>query len=91
MTGLDLTGAALVRVLTAAAEAAVDTALRRRAEGLAAELADAGETEAGRKAPGEYGVTLTAPGLFAREFGGAAGPGEPVLAPALARLREGRR
>ena len=85
MNARALTGAALAAALRQAAEPAV-TAGRARA---AKRLADEVDPAIGRRAtPG--GVAFAAPGLFAREFGGFGHEAEPVIGPAVARLK-GRR
>jgi hypothetical protein len=79
------TGGDLVRALgNAAALPAVDGAVERRAEAVAAELARAGtETTVLKRGPGSYAVTVSGAGVFAREFGAVGAPAEPFVAAAL--------
>ena len=91
MSGLDLTGADLIRALgDIARRPAVDAAVRDRAEQLAADVARAtgGPVTARvlRRGDGNYVVDVSGPGLFAREFGSLAAPPDPVVGPAVARL-----
>lgn len=86
---LSLTGADLVRALgDVAASVAVDGAVRARAKDLARALEHDGDIAAqvGRRGPADYTVTASAPGLFAREFGGRETQADPVIGPAIRRL-----
>jgi len=84
---LQLTGADLVRAVgSAAALPAVDAAVRGRAEKAAADLARAGTaTRVLKRGDGDYLVTVSGSGVFAREFGAVDKPAEPFVAAALAR------
>jgi hypothetical protein len=90
MSARDLTRADLVRVLgNIAARPAVDQAVRARADGLAARVTEvdpAATVRVIRQGPGDYLVAVSAPGLFAREFGGLDAPADPLIGPAIARL-----
>ncbi len=93
MSARDITASDLARVLgDVAARAAVDDAVKARAEALAATIDAAGDvdTQVTRAAPGDYRVTVSGPSLFAREFGGRDTPPDPVVAPAVDRLRQGK-
>jgi hypothetical protein len=83
---LMLTGADLVRALGAVkALPAVDAAIARRADEVAGALAWAGtETRVLKRGDGDYLVTVSGAGVFAREFGSVAEPAAPFIAAALA-------
>jgi hypothetical protein len=96
VSALDLTGADLIRALgDVTKRPAVDGAVRARAEALAGEI----ERQAGgapttvrviRRGPSDYAVTVSAPGLFAREFGSLATPPDPLIGNAVERLASGK-
>jgi hypothetical protein len=81
-----LTGGDLVRTIgNIAALPAVDDALKRSAEAVAAELARAGtETEILKRGDGDYLVVASGQGLFAREFGTVSAPAAPFVGAAIA-------
>jgi hypothetical protein len=90
MSAIDLTGGDLLRALAnVAARPAVDAAVRQRADAVAEEI-EARANGAGigpatvvrvlREGPGDYAVTVSAPGVFARAFGSADKPAEPQTA-----------
>ncbi len=83
MNTLDLTRRDLIRAL----RPAVDGAVRARAEALARRIEDAAPdvtaTTEGREDGGTV-VTVSGPGLFAREFGSIDQAAEPVIGPAVA-------
>ncbi|MBB5755284.1 hypothetical protein [Prosthecomicrobium pneumaticum] len=85
MNARALTGAALAAALKRAAEPAVRAGRERAAARLGAAIDPAIERR--RTADG---IAFAAPGLFAREHGGFGLEAAPVLAPAIARLRERR-
>lgn len=82
---LQRTAADLVRAVgNVAALPAVDAAVRRRAEQVAAELARAGtETHVLKRGDGDYLVTASGLGLFAREFGSVGVPATPFVGAAV--------
>jgi hypothetical protein len=85
MTTRDLTGAGIIRAL-GGFRPAVRQALAARASTLAATIA-AREPGAGvtvmERGEAEVMVTTSAPGLFAREFGGRDAVADPVIGPAV--------
>jgi len=85
---LQLTAADLIRALgKVTALPSVDAAVKRRAEQVALELARAGtETNVLKRGDGDYVVTVSGPGAFAREFGSLAAPAEPFVGAAVARV-----
>lgn len=86
MSALDLTRGDLIRTLKRfAMRPAVDDAVKTKAEALAARIAETGgvTAQASRRGVGDYVVTVSGPGLFAREFGGVDRAAEPVIAPAI--------
>ena len=94
MSALALTGADLVRALAGvAARPAVANAVRAKAEELAAAI-EATATQTGHPvevrlipiSSGTIDVAVSAPGLFAREFGARDGSADPVVAPAIAHI-----
>jgi hypothetical protein len=85
---LSLTGADLIRALgDAAALISVERAVQSRAEALARDV-EGGDVTArvSRRGPADYTVTVSGPGLSAREFGSRARDAEPVIGPAVGRL-----
>lgn len=86
-------GSDLARRLAAAAaptiQAAIAAAAAETASALAAALPD-GEAAAQGYGDGTL-VRLSGPGLFAREFGARDATADPVMAPALGRLKRRRR
>lgn len=93
MSALGLTGGDLIRALARIGRRpAIDAAVRARAEDLAARIAEAdGVTaRASRRGEGDYVVTASGPGLFAREFGGVDRPPDPVVGPAVEGMAEPR-
>ena len=84
---LSLTGADLVRALSdIAALPAVDKAVRERADAVARALAtDRVTTRVLRRGPGDYVVSVSGEGLFAREFGSQTAEAEPAIHAAIAR------
>jgi len=87
---LSLTRDDLVRALTRLSERpAVDLALRGRADALAREVeaaaADGTTARVARRGPGDYVVTVSGPGLFARELGSPTREADPIIAEAIAR------
>ena len=92
MSARATTGADLVRALRGLSRRpAVRVALRERAEAVAAAIAEAGgegvTATVVERSAGEAIVTASGPGLFAREFGSLDAPAEPVVAPAVERVR----
>jgi hypothetical protein len=90
MTTRDLTGAGIIRAL-GGFRPAVTRALAARAGELAAAIAarEPGATAtATERGEGEVVVTASAPGLFAREFGGLGTAPDPVIGPAIAEIGE---
>lgn len=87
MTTFD--GKALAESLAAASRAAIDGAIETAAARAAAEIAGGMPEAEVRIAPraGAAAVTLAGPGLFAREFGALDSAADPVIAPALQRLK----
>jgi len=85
MSALDLTRGDLIRTLKRIGRRpAVEDAVRATAESLAARIAETGVTaQASRRGEGDYVVTVTGPGLFAREFGGVDRAPQPVIGPAI--------
>jgi hypothetical protein len=86
MTALDLTRSDLIGTLRRIGRRpAVDGAVKAKAEGLAARIAEAGgvAARASRRGAGDYVVTVSGPGLFAREFGGVDQAPRPVIGPAV--------
>ncbi len=84
-----MTNRDLGRSLQTAARAPIATALARQANRAAAMLA-AAAPEAGTvigRQDGAALVTLVGPGLFAREFGAIDSAADPVIAPAIRKLR----
>lgn len=81
------TGADFVRAVgNAAAFPAVDAAIKRRAEQVAAELArDGTTTRILKRGPGDYVVAASGQGVFAREFGSVDTPAAPFVGTAIAR------
>ena len=88
MTALDLTRVGLIRALAPA----IDRAVVRRAEAVARRVREPGGVTAEVSPPrdGACTVTVSGPGLFAREFGGVDREAEPVIAPAVEASRAGR-
>ncbi|MCB1487038.1 MAG: hypothetical protein KDJ88_06210 [Bauldia sp.] len=86
MRALDLTRRDLIRAL----QPAIDGAVARRAEDLARRVVASGGVDADVSAPrdGACAITVSGPGLFAREFGSIDRAAEPVIAPAVAAGRE---
>ena len=94
MSALDLTRGDLIRTLRRIGRGpAIDAAVRAKAEGLAARIGEAGNVtaQARRRGEGDYVVTVSGPGLFAREFGGVDRAPRPVIGPAVAEVISGRR
>ena len=92
MSALDLTRGDLIRALKRIGRRpAVDGAVRAKAEDLAARIAAAGgvAARASRRGEGDYVITASGPGLFAREFGGIDRAPQPVVGPAVAKIRAG--
>lgn len=91
MSALDTTGADLIRALAAAANGpAVRAAVRARADALAHTLAARGLAAEVRMLPnGDCEVVVTAPDLFAREFGSQGAAAEPVIEGVVAALAGG--
>ena len=85
-------GGELARSIAASLGKPIETAVRVRAGEVAAVLGGAGEGGSARAEPraGGASVHVTGPGLFAREFGAIDGTSDPVLAPALGRLKRRR-
>ena len=85
-------GSDLARRLAAAAAPAIERAVAEKAAETAAMLAAAlpggSAVTAGRGTAAR--VTLSGPGLFAREFGTRDAAADPVMAPALGRLKRRR-
>jgi hypothetical protein len=92
MTALDLTRAGLLRALgDLMAHPAIDRAVHQRAETLVAEVEeDATNTTVAKRGPGDYVVTVSAPGLFAREFGSLGREAEPLIGTAIDRMARRR-
>lgn len=92
MTARATTGADLVRALRGLSrQPAVRAAVRERAETLAVAIEEIGgegvAVTVAERSAGDVIVTASGPGLFAREFGSLAAPAEPVVAPAVERMR----
>ena len=93
MSALDLTSGDLTRLLQSiAGSASVDQAVRARAEALGGEIArqagkDPVDVRIVRVAAGAYDVAVSGPQLLAREFGALDGTADPLVGPALARMR----
>lgn len=90
MSALALTGRDLAAVLSrglSVADRHTAEHATRLAEAIGAELGAGGHVETAAVAPCDYRVSATAPGLSGREFGTTARPAEPVIGPAVDRLR----
>ena len=87
-SALALTGSDLIRALgDATALAAVDQAVRARADALAGELAGATVvTRVLKRGAGDYVVTVAGADVFTREFGSQNAEPAPVIAGAIARV-----
>jgi hypothetical protein len=86
----ELTGASLIAALGGlAARPSVRAVLKQRADELAARIAEKAGAEVAtvEDAPGGVHVVARGAGLFAREYGSADAPPDPVIAPAIAELR----
>ncbi len=92
MSALDLTMRDLIRALSRlTARPAIDRAVRERAEAVAKRV----EAEAGgsvtaavaRRGEGAYVVAVSGPDLFAREFGSVDRAPDPVIGPAVEKMR----
>ncbi len=77
------------RRIAAAARRPIAAAVATEADRVAAALAAAapGSTAGSMGRAGGLKVTLTGPGLFAREFGAIDSAADPIVAPALRRLK----
>jgi hypothetical protein len=88
MTPRGLTSSDLVRALgSLTSRPAVDAALRERAEQLADRIearAEAADVRVVRRGPADYAVEVSAPNLFAREFGSQDAPADPLIGAAIA-------
>ena len=87
-----LTGASLAEALRKALDPAISRSLRRNAERLRAALDEAplpgGEIgPAPVRSGNSLDVAIAHENLFAREFGTLAAPADPVIAPAIDRLK----
>ena len=87
MSALMLTGGDLVRALAAATSAAVDGAVRRRAEDVARTIGAEADVIARveRRGTGDYAVGLERQGLFARAFGSVDKAADPAIAEMIGR------
>jgi hypothetical protein len=90
VSALDLTTRDLIRALSRVTAPAIDRAVRERAAAIAKRIEATGgnlTVDVVRWGEGAYVVAVSGPDLFAREFGSVDRAPEPVIGPAVAKMR----